>query len=300
MQDNESLRIGIVGLGLIGGSLAKVLFEHGYSIYGIAFSDNTLNKARELNIFQEVSQNYSILDGCDIIFVATPINTIKDTFEKISQNVFKPCIVSDAASIKGDIVELAIKIFDPEIITFIAGHPMAGTEFKGIDNAYSELFDGCRWVLCPINPSKKNALKLLTDVIEKTGSTIVFANPYIHDMAVALISHMPLLVSMGLVETIDSQEDFVLKELAFYLAASGFRDTTRIAGGNPELSYDMLKYNNKNVLKALDLFIDSLNKLRETINQDEEETLQKFSEISNLRKNLYSQYGKNVFSGLSG
>lgn len=297
MQINE-LKIGIIGLGLIGGSLARILSTKNYTVLGIAYSDSTLEKAKNLNLFHSVSKNIEDLNGCDIIFIATPINSINITFQKLNSCISRPCIITDVASIKGDISDYAKKTFSNELITFIPGHPMAGTEHKGLDNSFKELFKGCKWVLCPTSPDKKQQVDILSEIIQETGATIIYSNPHQHDVAVALISHMPLLISMSLIDAINIQEDFVLKELAFYLAASGYRDTTRIAGGNSELSYDMLKFNQKNVLKALDMFEGSIQKLRAQLDMPKEDTINTFNEIANIRKQLYSDDGKNVFRGL--
>lgn len=300
MLTKQNAKIGIIGLGLIGGSLAKVLAENNFNIIGIARSDSTFQKAKELEIFYNVSQDIKCINDCDVIFVATPINSTQVVFENLSNTVKKPCIITDVASIKGEIEDLAVKIFDQELITFIGGHPMAGTEFKGIDNAFSELFDSCKWVLCPTNPLKSTQLKFLGSIISDTGANIIYSNPYTHDLAVAMISHLPLLISMSIVETVNSQEDLILKELAFYLAASGFRDTTRLAAGNPELSYEMIKFNEKNVLKAMNIFKNSLSKLIDHLSLPKEEPINKFEEIAKIRKSLYSQFGSNIFAGLSG
>lgn len=300
MPNREDITVGIVGLGLIGGSIARALAEHHYPIIGIAHSNSTMEKAEKLEIFIKVSQNIVELNYCNVIFVATPINCMSITFQKLNGIIKVPCIVSDVASIKGEIVDSAQKIFDPERITFIGGHPMAGTELKGIDNSYSELFNACRWVLCPTDPRKSTQMELLSSIIQDTGATVIYANAQVHDKAAALISHMPLLVSMGLVEAANCQEDLILKELAFYLAAGGFRDTTRIAASNPELAYDMLKYNQHNVLKMLETFEQSLHNLKELLNSDKEDVIHKFEEIAGYRKQLYSEFGNNIFKGLSG
>lgn len=299
MLAKDELKIGIIGLGLIGGSLAKVLAESGYRLTAIAHSESTFEKACQLEIFEKVSKVIDDLDGCSVIFIATPINSINIIFRKLNDSLKHPCIITDVASIKGEITDLAQKIFTSGKITFIPGHPMAGTEHKGIDSSFSDLFKGCRWVLCPLDPSRKTQIDILSSIIEETGAKIVYANPYTHDMAVALISHMPLLVSMGLMESVTGQSDMVLKELALYLAASGFRDTTRIAGGNPELSYDMLKFNEKNVLKALDIFEEALKDLRNALQANKEEVLERFENISKNRQLLYSSQGINIFKGIA-
>jgi arogenate dehydrogenase (NADP+) len=300
MQSKNNMKIGIIGLGLIGGSLAKVLAASGYRVFGVAHSDATLTKALELDIFEKVTQSIESLNGCSIIFVAVPINKIEIIFRQIEDSIKSPCIVTDVASIKADVTALADKVFDPARICFIPGHPMAGTEHKGIDASFVELFKGARWVICPRDPKRKAQLDLLTSVIQETGAHIVFCNPETHDMAVALISHMPLLVSMGLIETINVEEDIVLKENAYFLAASGFRDSTRIAGGNAELSYDMLMYNKENVIKALEIYQNSLAQLKELLNKDKETIISKFEEISEIRQKLYSETGANIFRGLFG
>lgn len=300
MLNKSELSIGIVGLGLIGGSLAKVLAPKGYKLVAIAHSDATREKAKELGIFEKVSQKLEDLNGCSIIIVATPINTINMIFQQLNAIISRPCIVTDAASIKGEITDFGLKTFTNEMITFLPGHPMAGTENKGIDSAFPELYEEARWVICPLDPQKRTQINLLTEVIQDTGAKIVYANPYMHDLAAALISHMPLLVSMGLVEAIESQEDMVLQELSYFLAASGYRDTTRVAGGNPELSYDMLKYNEANVMKALDMFEEGIKTLKAKLQGPKEEAFEKFEEIAQVRKNLYDQNGKNIYRGLSG
>lgn len=297
---NSNIKVGIIGLGLIGGSLAKILAQKNYSLVGVSRSDSTINKARELNIFDKVSDKVDDVNGCDVIFVCTPINMMGEMFRKLNEVMTNTCIISDVASIKADIADLGNDKFTSEFITFIPGHPMAGTEKQGIDYAFPTLFNQAKWVICPIDPSKKKEIGLLSQIIKDSGANIIYCNPHIHDLSVALISHMPLLISMSLVDSVDSLEDFILKENAFYLAASGFRDTTRIAGGNPELTHDMLNLNKKNVLKALEMFECSLAKLKKTLNNDKQEAMDTYSELSEVRQKLYSELGSNVFKGLSG
>lgn len=300
MQERRTKKIGLVGLGLIGGSIAKRLAQTDYSLVAIAHSDETFQKAESLKIFSTVSKDLEAVNGCDIIFVATPIHSINIIFQKLKAVITQPCIVTDVASIKGEIASLAEKTFDDDIITFIPGHPMAGTEFRGIDNAFPDLFEGARWVLCPTNPQKQKHLITLSRLIQALGANTVFSNPQQHDMAVALISHMPLLASMSVFDSVNSMNDLCLKEICYYLAASGFRDTTRIAGTNPELSYDMIKFNQENVLKAVEMLESSLNRLKEVLNGPQEEAMDVLEEIAQARRSLYSEFGQNVFKGLSG
>ncbi|MCK7515963.1 MAG: prephenate dehydrogenase/arogenate dehydrogenase family protein [Desulfobacterales bacterium] len=122
---------------------------------------------------------------------------------------------------------------------FIGGHPMAGTEFKGIEKFEDNLFEGAKWVLTPKWSQNKDVEKL-EELINLMGQKTIISDPYEHDKAVTLVSHLPLLASLALFGTVDNYQNENIKELAFNLAASGFRDTTRLASSNPELSKDIL------------------------------------------------------------
>lgn len=268
------MKIGIISLGLIGGSLFKCLARTQHELFAVTRNQETINKA--LKYTNNVSDNINILKDCEIVFVASPINKTLEILDKLEKVVNKNCIVLDCASVK----EFVMKKERP--YKFIGSHPMAGTQFSGFDAAFKELFEGAKWVLTPKNATEEDINKA-ESIIKSTGAEIIIADAKEHDHAVALISHMPLLLAQAL---FNSAKD---NKLALKLASSGFRDMTRLATSNLEMAADMRKYNDKNIAKALDMFASSLNLLKNT--KDSEI----FADIKSMRSSMYSSEGKNIF-----
>lgn len=269
------MKIGIVSLGLIGGSLFKKLSETNNEIYAVTRNLETIEKAKEYG--GHVSDNYEILKHCDIVFVASPINKTLEILDVLENVVSKECIVLDCASVK----EFVIGKKRP--YKFIGSHPMAGTENNGFDASFKELFMGAKWVLTPTEETKQEDIEIAKGIIELTDAEVIVANAEEHDEAVALISHMPLLLAQAIFHTAKGNE------LALKLASSGFRDMTRLAMSNLEMAKDMRCYNSKNIDLALEKLFSSIEELKNTNN------LEIFNDIKNTRKNMYSKDGKNVF-----
>ena len=226
------MKIGIVGLGLIGGSIYKKLTQLQYEVVGISKSQN--GKA------ENITNDLSKLKDCDLIFVATPINSTIDKLKEIEKIVNKNTLVTDCCSVK----EFLSK--EKFGFKFIPSHPMAGTEFSGYENSFGELFNGAKWVITPIDETPTN---LLEKIILDLGATPIITTPQKHDEAVALISHMPMIIAQGLMKSSENNN------LAKKLAASGFRDMTRLAMSNTEMAKDMIEYNHNNIeLSLLNLY----------------------------------------------
>ena len=268
------MKIGIISLGLIGGSLFKCLARTQHEIYAVTRNEETINKA--LKYTNNVSADINILKDCEIVFVASPINKTLEILDKLEKVVNQNCIVLDCASVK----EFVMQKERP--YKFIGSHPMAGTQFSGFDAAFKELFEGAKWVLTPKNATETDIEKV-SSIIKSTGAKIIIANAKEHDHAVALISHMPLLLAQAL---FNSAKD---NKLALKLASSGFRDMTRLATSNLEMAEDMRNYNGENIEIALDLLVSSLNKLKNTKDS------KIFTDIKNMRSSMYSSEGKNIF-----
>lgn len=268
------MKIGIVSLGLIGGSLFKCLARTNNEIYAVTTNKETFEKAKKYSPF--VSTELTILKDCEIVFVASPINKTLEMLDALENVVDKNCIVLDCASVK----EFVMKKERP--YKFIGSHPMAGTQFSGFDAAFKELFEGAKWVLTPLNVNEDD-IKTVEKVIKSTGAEIIITNEKEHDYAVALISHMPLLISQSL---FNAAKD---NKLALKLASSGFRDMTRLATSNLEMAADMRKYNDKNIAKALDMLASSINELKNT------KVPEVFADIKSMRSSMYSSEGKNIF-----
>ncbi len=270
------MKIGVISLGLIGGSIFKTLCKTSHEIYAVTTSDETMSKA--LKYSSHVSKDLSDLKCCDMVFVASPINKTLEVLDSLEDIVSEKCIVLDCASVK----EFVMKKKRP--YKFIGSHPMAGTQFSGFDASFKELFEGAKWVLTPSEIISDEDIQVVEKIIRAMGASVVIADAKEHDYAVALISHMPLLISQALFNTAKDNE------LALKLASSGFRDMTRLATSNLEMAKDMREYNEKNMTKALDELVSSVNLLKNT------ENTKIYSEIKETRSKMYSADGKNIFS----
>lgn len=268
------MKIGIVSLGLIGGSLFKCLSESDHELYAVTRNKETIEKAKKYSAF--VSDDINILRPCDVIFVASPINKTLEMLDILETVADEKTIVLDCASVK----EFVMQKTRP--YKFIGSHPMAGTEFNGFDASFKELFDGAKWVLTPSDNIDEKDIEKISEIISFLKAQIVITNAQEHDLAVALISHMPMLVSQALFQNAKDNK------LALKLASSGFRDMTRLAMSNPVMANDMLKYNAENIDKSLEMLNNSINFLKNT------KYFEKCVDIKNERKNMYSKEGKNI------
>ncbi|MEW6498266.1 MAG: prephenate dehydrogenase/arogenate dehydrogenase family protein, partial [Cyanobacteriota bacterium] len=157
---------------------------------------------------------------------------------------------------------------------FVGGHPMDGTADSGIEAALSGLFDGNPYVLTPMETTPPTAVKLVEELVRSLTSRVYFCRPQDHDRAVAWISHLPVMVSASLIDTCMSETDPTVLELAQQLASSGFRDTSRVGGGNPELGLMMARYNREYLLRSLISYRHNLNQFIELLEQEDWQTLE--------------------------
>ncbi len=269
------MKIGIISLGLIGGSLLKdLVLQQEHELYAVTRNRKTLDEIKP--IVSDCSDDINILSACEIVFIASPINKTLEIMDELESVVNKDCIVLDCASIKGFVIR------KKRPYKFIGSHPMAGTENNGFAASFEGLFKGAKWVLTPSENISESDFKKVAGVISATGAKILITTPDEHDMAVALISHMPMLISQSLFKTAQNNN------LAMKLAASGFRDMTRLAMSNPVMADDMLKYNGENIRKSLEMLQKSVNYLINT------KYFEEITDIKNTRSKMYSDEGKNL------
>jgi arogenate dehydrogenase (NADP+) len=288
----EIKSIAVIGLGLIGGSILKGLQGKCYELIGIARREETIEQALSEKLISKGGTDIKLATNADLIFVCTPINKILFTVNQLIPIVKKEAIITDAGSLKEGIIDFINTSHDP--INFIGGHPMAGTENKGLEASVSNLFEGAKWVLTPSQWSNNQDLESLKFVIEQLGAKVIITQPDLHDKAVALISHFPVLMSealFGMVENTDNQE---LKDIALKLAASGFRDTTRLAATNPELAIDMLFENKENVLETVQKFKNYFELLEKELVENEDNFVKIYENLREKRRTMYSSDGKNL------
>ena len=261
------MNIGIVGLGLIGGSIGLKLQSLNHTVYGVTNNDLNEIKAKERKLANIISQDYRILEHCSIIILALPIKNLINPSKNLIEAIPTKAILTDVGSVKVPIIKTWEKIHD----LFIGSHPMAGTEKKGVNAGKIELFDNSKWVITPTNQTDQNSLQTLSKLFKNMGCDIYLENPDIHDQAVANISHLPIYLASCLIETAYCQNNEDLLNLSRKLAATGFADTSRVGAGNPSLGVDLAENNTINILNSIKNFkknISEIEKIFEERNWD--------------------------------
>lgn len=214
-------KVGVIGLGLIGGSIFKDLKALGYDVIAVSNSQTG----------ERIYKNYEVLKDRDIVFVCSAMNKTLAILDEL-ENVLQPhTIVTDVCSLKEFVCR------KKRSYRFVPSHPMAGTEYKGFENSFQGLFKGAKWVVTPVFGESSE----LIDLIHALGAKPVITTPQKHDEAAAMISHMPMVLAQALFMA--AREN----PLAMEMASSGFRDMTRLALSNEEMACDMVLMNSKNI-----------------------------------------------------
>ncbi len=256
-------KVVIVGTGLIGGSIGLAIKKNKLAdiVIGISRRKSTLSLARKIKAIDQGSQDFSIARGADLVILAAPVNTLVELSSKLAKIISRDCIVTDVGSTKEKIVEKLDKLFP----NFIGAHPLAGLEKSGISNACACIFKDA---LCVITPTKSTDKKSLCKVValwKTLGSRITFMSAEEHDRIAAAISHLPHAAAFSLVNSVPE------KYLKF--AASGLKDTTRIAGSDPEVWSQIFIANRKNLLRSLDIFGNNIAKIRSAVQKEDRAAL---------------------------
>lgn len=241
------MNIGIVGLGLIGGCLGIDFKALGHRVYGVARRPATVKEAIALNIVDSASTDLGSLAPCDIVFICTPIATIVPVVEQLAPVLAPETPITDVGSVKAAIVEAATRHWP----AFVGGHPMSGKSEAGLAAADPQIFKSRPYVITPIARTDSKAAQVVESLATQLGSHLHHCTPAEHDRAVAWISHLPVMVSASLIHAALQEPDKAVLELSQQLASSGFRDTSRVGGGNAELGVMMAQYNQAEMLRAL-------------------------------------------------
>ena len=254
-------RVGVVGLGLIGGSIGLDLRALGVFVQGLVHRASTAERALQRGLVDAVSSDPACLEGCDLVVLALPLEALLQPQEALIQALPSEAVITDVGSVKGAVLE----VWRDRHPRFVASHPMAGTAESGVESGCSGLFKGRPWVGTPEVQTDLEALKQVRTLAGLLGAHWVSADPLIHDQAVALISHLPVMVSAALLRVLGEERDPRVRDLARQLASSGFADTTRVGGGNPALGTAMASHNTSALLKSLAAYRWSLEQLEEAI-----------------------------------
>ena len=260
----ETKRVGIVGLGLIGGSLGLDLQADGWDVQGLVHRSATAERAKERGLVSDVSTDPACLDGCDLVILALPIPLLLNPEPSLLEALPAEAVITDVGSVKQPVLE-AWRGRHPR---FVASHPMAGTALAGVEAGIKGLFRGRPWIATPEPKTDPSALAMVQSLALSLGSHWLTAAAAQHDQAVALISHMPVLVSAALLRAVGDERDPEIRRLALVLASSGFADTTRVGGGNPDLGVAMASTNREALLRSLAAYRWSLEQLEDAVLQE--------------------------------
>lgn len=260
--------VGIVGLGLIGGSLGLDLQRCGVAVRGLVHREATALRARERGLATAVSTDPAVLQGCGLVVLALPLDRLLDPASELVAALPPGAVITDVGSVKAPLLE-RWRGLHPR---FVASHPMAGTAQAGVEAGVAGLFAGRPWVATPEPATDPAALAAVRALAELVGARWFSCDAAAHDQAVALISHLPVLVGAALLQTADRagadrSNAAGLAGLVRALASSGFADTTRVGGGNPELGSLMARSNQKAVLAALASYRQQLEGLEHQVSQ---------------------------------
>jgi len=251
-------KVSIIGLGLIGGSIGLAIKRTNPNIMvaGIDVNRDNIQIALKRKAIDEGCSDLKTgVSGADIVFLATPINTMYEIVPQIIPYLKNQVILTDVGSCKTEIINTLEKILPPDFY-FVGGHPMAGSEQAGMANADPYLLENAVYVLTPTENTNQNAVKVLSRLIETMGANVITMDPARHDFIVAVVSHLPHLIAVNLVNTVGQYAE--QDELTLMLAAGGFRDTTRIAMGHENIWTDIFKNNAETILEVLKSFNNNL------------------------------------------
>lgn len=265
------MRIAIIGLGLIGGSIGLALKQANWrkaEIIGYTRRRETASLARKSGTVDRIEFELpKAVKSADIIIIATPVLAIKNVFEQIALELADDSIVTDTASTKLQVMQWAQEML-PSRTNFIGGHPMAGKEIQGIKAADADLFRKCTYCLTPLPQAKRAAILTVKDMVKALGAVPLVIDAEEHDGLVAGISHLPLVLSAALVLATTKNASWPKMSR---LAASGYRDLTRLASGNPEVSAHICLSNRAAIVSWIDTFVEELQKMRKLVADGNEE-----------------------------
>ena len=269
-------RITIIGLGLIGASLAMAIKagRHKVELIGADESHSVMRHAKKQKIVDDTEGSLArAVEGAGLVIVATPPATMREVFEIIAPALGKGAAVTDVASTKQQIMQWAAETL-PDYVSFVGGHPMAGKSDQGIENAEATLFQGCPYAVVPAPGASDDAVRSVLGLIETVGARERFMAADEHDQYVAAVSHLPLTLSTALFTLLrrsESWADFAK------IAGPAYHDLTRLASGDPQMAADICTTNKDYIQYWIDRYIAELQRYRALLDGDEEAIFREFA-----------------------
>jgi len=278
-------KIGFIGIGLIGGSIARAVHRTFPDCELLAYDTDKGNTslALEEGVIQKAFDTFDPagFSGCELIFLCTPVFCFQRYLSMLKDHVDRDAIITDVGSVKGDIFEKVEELGMSEV--FIGGHPMAGTEKAGFENSLEGLLKGATYVLMPTRTVSFDKVSNLTKLVEKLGARVITLSPHRHDYAAAAVSHVPHILSyalMNLIRVADS-DDNAMK----LMAAGGLRDMTRIASSPANMWKQICLTNRENIIPLLSDYINELTEIKKELQEGDGDTLfSHFESAMNYRR----------------
>ncbi|WP_320676070.1 prephenate/arogenate dehydrogenase [Prochlorococcus sp. MIT 1300] len=285
--------VGIVGLGLIGGSIGLDLQANGWLVKGLTHRASTAEKAKSRKLATVISTDPKVLSDCSLVILAQPLATLLKPEDALIQALPPEGVITDVGSVKVPV----LKVWRDLHPNFVASHPMAGTNNAGVEAGQKGLFKGRPWVTTPEKSTNQESLEVVCQLANSLGSEWIITKAEKHDQAAALISHLPVLVSAALLRTLEEVADAEVRELAERLASSGFADTTRVGGGNPVLGTSMAMNNTKAILEYLNEYKFNLRAIEEEISKEQWGVLENELKQTQRSRKSFLKRQKNDFQG---
>ena len=257
--------VGLVGLGLIGGSIGLDLKAQGVPTVALVHRARTAERARQRGLADVVSTDPAVLREAGLVVLCLPLDRLLAPTPQLLSALPRQALISDVGSVKGPVLAAWQAAWPGG---FIGGHPMAGTTAAGVDAGQPGLFQGRPWALTATETTSSADLHFLEALISVLGARVIHCTAQDHDHAVALVSHLPVLVSAALLHALAKEQNQPIRHLAESLASSGFADTTRVGGGNPQLGVLMASNNRHALQQALHHYRHSLDTLEDLVREE--------------------------------
>ncbi len=269
-------RLCLVGIGLIGSSIARVARKRGdiaRTVVATTRRAETLARVRELGIVDVVEDDVGkAVEGCDCVILCVPVGVYASVMKQIAPHLAKGCILTDVGSTKGSVIRDLSPLL-PEGVHLVPAHPMAGTEHSGPDAGFPELFEGRYAIITPLPGSDPEAVEKVRELWRRCGSMIETLDPATHDKIVAVVSHLPHLIAFTICGTADDLAEET-KEAVMKFAASGFRDFTRIAASDVDMWRDIFLNNREALLEMLARFSEDAHALGRAVRYGQAEFIE--------------------------
>jgi prephenate dehydrogenase len=283
-------KLAVIGVGLIGGSLARALRKAGQcnQVSGYGRDRQNLQTALELGVIDDYSDDLAeVVADADVIVLATPLKTMEPLLQSLAVLTGPDAIITDVGSAKGSVVNTARAVLGNKLRNFIPGHPIAGTEKSGVEASFAELFVKHMVILTPLQENNPAAIDRVTRMWEVCGAYIVSLSVEQHDQILAATSHLPHVLAYALVDCLANMD---ADDEIFRFAAGGFRDFTRIASSSPEMWADICVSNRNKLLDVIEQFRQQLALITTHINNnDREQLIETFTRVKQTRDNFLQQ-----------